>query len=136
LTIPLLAPDALGGAIPSNDPYETNFTTGQRNIFRQAWQRRMDVSFVKNTSVIERMNLKFRFDVCNITNPPSFDVPIPVLPRLPHGWNTCIAHSLRRLEHGLLQLPLWFRQREQDHRQRSPDSVLCSPRLLRVGPVL
>jgi len=39
-TIPLLAPDALGGAIPSNDPYETNFTTGQRNIFRQAWQRR------------------------------------------------------------------------------------------------
>jgi hypothetical protein len=27
-TIPLLAPHALGGAIPSNDPYETNFTTG------------------------------------------------------------------------------------------------------------
>jgi hypothetical protein len=27
------APDALGGAIPSNDPYETSFTTGQRNIF-------------------------------------------------------------------------------------------------------
>lgn len=33
-TLPLLAPGALGGAIPSNDPYETNFTTGQRNIFR------------------------------------------------------------------------------------------------------
>ena len=32
-TIPLQAPDALGGAIPSNDPYETNFTTGQRNIW-------------------------------------------------------------------------------------------------------
>jgi hypothetical protein len=28
-----VAPDALGGAIPSNDPYETSFTTGQRNIF-------------------------------------------------------------------------------------------------------
>lgn len=75
-TPPLLAPDALGGAIPCNDPYETNFTTGQRNIFRQAWQRRMDVSCVKNTCVIERMNLKFSFDVFNITNTPSFDVPI------------------------------------------------------------
>jgi hypothetical protein len=35
------------------------------------------------------------------------------LQRLPHGWNTCIADSLRRLEHGLLQLPVWFGQREQ-----------------------
>jgi hypothetical protein len=69
-TIPLLAPDALGGAIPSNDRYETNFTTGQRNIFRQAWQRRMAVSFVKNTSVTGRMNLEFSFDVFNITNTP------------------------------------------------------------------
>ena len=75
-TIPLLAPGALGGAIPSNDPYETNFTTGQRNIFRQSWQRRMDVSFVKNTAITERLNLKFSFDVFNITNTPSFDVPI------------------------------------------------------------
>ncbi len=75
-TIPLLAPDALGAAIPSNDPYEANFTTGQRNIFRQAWQRRMDVSLVKNTSLSERMNLKFSFDVFNITNTPSVDVPI------------------------------------------------------------
>ena len=76
MTIPLLAPDALGGAIPSNDPYEANFTTGQCNIFRQAWQRRMDVSFVKNTSLSERRNLKFSFDVFNITNTPSVAVPI------------------------------------------------------------
>src|SRR4249920_1254151 len=66
----------LGGAIPSDDSYETNFTTGQRNIFRQACQRRMDVSFVNNTSVTERMNLKFSFDVFNITNAPGVDVPI------------------------------------------------------------
>ena len=75
-TIPLLAPGALGGAIPTNDPYETNFTTGQRNIFRQAWQRRMDVSLVKNTSITENVNLKFSFDVFNVFNTPSFDVPI------------------------------------------------------------
>ena len=75
-TIPLLAPDALNGAIPGNDPYETNFTTGQRNIFRQAWQRRMDVSFVKLTKLNERLVLKYSFDVFNVFNTPSFDVPI------------------------------------------------------------
>ena len=75
-TIPILQPGALNGAIPSNDPYETGFTTGQRNIFRQAWQKRMDVSFVKNTSITERTNLKFSFDIFNVTNTASFDVPI------------------------------------------------------------
>ncbi len=34
-TLPLLNPGDLGGAIPAGDPYETTFTTGQRNIFRQ-----------------------------------------------------------------------------------------------------
>ena len=75
-SIPILQPGALGGAIPMNDPYETNFTTGQRNIFRQTWQRRLDVSFVKDTSLTERTNLKFSFDVFNVTNTPSFDIPI------------------------------------------------------------
>jgi hypothetical protein len=75
-TIPILPAGGLNGAIPSNDPYETTFTTGQRNIFRQLWQKRMDVSFVKNTSITERMNLKFSFDVFNVTNTPSFDIPI------------------------------------------------------------
>jgi len=75
-TIPLLQPGALNGAIPSNDPYETDFTTGQRNIFRQSWQRRMDISIVKITQLTERMALKFSFDVFNVTNTPSFDIPI------------------------------------------------------------
>ncbi len=75
-TIPILAPGALDGAIPTNDPYETNFTTGQRNIFRQAWQRRMDISFVKMTNITERLNLRFRMDIFNVTNTASFDVPI------------------------------------------------------------
>ena len=75
-TIPILQPGDLGGAIPMNDPYETNFTTGQRNIFRQSWQKRMDVSFVKDTNLTERTNLKFSFDIFNVTNTPSFDIPI------------------------------------------------------------
>ena len=75
-TLPLLSPGDLGGAIPAGDTYETNFTTGQRNIFRQAWQKRTDVSVVKVTSLTERASLKFSFDVFNLTNTPSFDIPI------------------------------------------------------------
>jgi hypothetical protein len=75
-TLPLLNPGDLGGAIPAGDTYETNFTTGQRNIFRQAWQKRTDLSVVKVTQITERASLKFSFDVFNLTNTPSFDIPI------------------------------------------------------------
>jgi len=74
--LPLLAPGALGGAIPPNDPYETDFTTGQRNIFRQPWQRRADISLEKITKLNDRFTLGFTFDVFNFTNTPSFDIPI------------------------------------------------------------
>jgi hypothetical protein len=75
--LPLLAPGALNGAIPSNDPYETNFIDhGQRNIFRQAWQRRADISLVKMTQLTERFSLRYSFDVYNLTNTASFDIPI------------------------------------------------------------
>lgn len=75
-TLPLLNPGDLGGAIPPGDTFETNFTNGQRNIFRQAWQRRADISLVKVTSITERTSLKYSFDVFNLTNTASFDVPI------------------------------------------------------------
>jgi hypothetical protein len=75
-TLPLLAPGDLNGAIPPGDTFETNFTTGQRNIFRQSWQRRADISIVKNTQINERVNLKYSFDVFNLTNTPSFDIPL------------------------------------------------------------
>ena len=75
--LPLLSEGALNGAIPSNDPYETNFIDhGQRNIFRQSWQRRADISLVKTTQITERSSLKFSFDVFNLTNTASFDIPI------------------------------------------------------------
>ncbi len=76
-TLPLLAAGALDGAIPSNDPYETNFIDhGQRNIFRQPWQRRADISLVKMTQITEHTTLKYSFDVYNLTNTASFDIPI------------------------------------------------------------
>jgi hypothetical protein len=74
-TIPLLAAGGLNGAIPTSDPYETSFTSGQRNIFRQSFQKRADASLVKSAKISERYNLKFTFDVYNLTNTSSFDVP-------------------------------------------------------------
>jgi Carboxypeptidase regulatory-like domain len=75
--LPLLNPGDLNGAIPANDPYETNFiASGQRNIFRQTWQRRADISLIKTTQITERSTLKFTFDVFNLTNTASFDIPI------------------------------------------------------------
>jgi hypothetical protein len=74
-TLPILAAGGMGGAIPNTDPFETGFTTGQRNIFRQAFQKRADASLIKMLPITERYNLKYTFDVFNVTNTTSFDVP-------------------------------------------------------------
>ena len=69
--------DGQVGAVPSNDPFETNFIpSGQRNIFRQSWQKRADLSIVKITQVTERVSVKYSFDVFNLFNTPSFDIPV------------------------------------------------------------
>ncbi len=76
-TLPLLNPGDLGGAIPAGDTYETNFIDkGQRNIFRQSWQRNADISLVKNTQITERVSVKYSLDVFNLTNTASFDIPV------------------------------------------------------------
>jgi len=75
-TLPILPEGGLGGAIPPDDPYETGFTDGQRNIFRQSFQKRADASLVKVTTFRnERYSLKYTFDVYNLTNTTSFDIP-------------------------------------------------------------
>ena len=74
-TLPLLAAGGLGGAIPSSDPFETGFTQGQRNIFRQSFQKRADASLAKELKIGDRYNVKYTFDVFNLTNTTSFDVP-------------------------------------------------------------
>jgi hypothetical protein len=61
---------------PVCDVFETTFGgSGQRNIFREAFQSRADVSLVKNFAVTERVGVKYTFDVFNVTNTPSFDIP-------------------------------------------------------------
>ncbi|MGO8986082.1 MAG: TonB-dependent receptor domain-containing protein [Terriglobales bacterium] len=75
-TLPLLNAGDLGGAIPAGDTFETNFTTGLRNVFRQSWQKAATISFVKETPIKERYTLNYSLDIFNVTNTASFDVPI------------------------------------------------------------
>jgi hypothetical protein len=75
-TVPLVTSSSpLASAVPAGDTVETSFTTGQRNIFRQAPQKRADISLVKMTNITERYSLKYTFDVYNLTNTTSFDIP-------------------------------------------------------------
>lgn len=88
--VPLLAPNQNGvppcdtttdggnagpGGGPLCDVYETTFVPGQRNIFRQAFQKRADITLQKNVPIKDRYNLNYQFEVFNVTNTPSFDVP-------------------------------------------------------------
>ena len=74
-TLPLLNPGDLNGGVPAGDTFETAFTSGQRNIFRQSYQKRADASLVKDFAVRERYKFKYTFDVFNLTNTTSFDIP-------------------------------------------------------------
>ncbi len=58
------------------DIYETDFAPGdQRNIFRQAFQKRADISFRKQFQVTERVGLLYAFNIFNLFNTSSLDVP-------------------------------------------------------------
>jgi Carboxypeptidase regulatory-like domain len=58
------------------DTYETDFAPGnQRNIFRQAYQKRLDISLRKNFRVRDRVGIQYEFNVFNLTNTTSLDIP-------------------------------------------------------------
>ena len=63
------------GGGPLCDVYETTFVPGQRNIFRQSPQKRADITIQKDVLFKERFDVNYQFEVFNITNTPSFDIP-------------------------------------------------------------
>jgi hypothetical protein len=79
VAIPSIQPGDLG--VPpctGNEPcdtFETNFVPGQRNIFRQAPQKRLDASLRKTFRFTERVNMQYEFNAFNVTNTTSFDIP-------------------------------------------------------------
>ena len=72
-TIPLITPGTQG--VPLGDVFETGFTSGQRNIFRQGLQKRTDMSIVKTFAVHEAYRFRYSMDFFNLTNTSSFDIP-------------------------------------------------------------
>jgi len=57
------------------DIFETNFVPGQRNIFVQSAQRRLDVSLRKSIHIAEKVSMEYQLNFFNVTNTPSFDIP-------------------------------------------------------------
>jgi hypothetical protein len=72
-SIPILSPGTSG--VPQGDDFETGFTNGERNIFRQSWQKRTDASLVKEIPIHDQLTLRYTLDVYNVTNTASFDIP-------------------------------------------------------------
>jgi hypothetical protein len=67
---------AMGGATDPVDVYETDFAPGdQRNIFRQGAQNRLDISIRKQFKVNDKVSMRYGFNVFNLTNTTSMDVP-------------------------------------------------------------
>jgi hypothetical protein len=58
------------------DIYETDFAPPQRNIFRQSAQAQLNLSIRKSFRFTERFSLEYQFNIFNVTNTPSFDVPM------------------------------------------------------------
>ncbi len=80
IAINYLSPGEKGIPVSTgNDPqdiYETDFApSDQRNIFRQAFQKRADISFRKNFQVNDRIGVLYAFNVFNIFNTTSLDIP-------------------------------------------------------------
>jgi hypothetical protein len=71
--IPILSPGT--GGVPQGDNFETGFISGERNIFRQSWQKRADASLVKELPIHEHYILRYTFEAYNFTNTTSFDIP-------------------------------------------------------------
>jgi hypothetical protein len=80
IAIHYLNPGDQGIPISSNpsdpqDIYETAFNKGQRNIFRQDFQKRLDLSVRKTFHVSEKIAVQYELNAFNVTNTPSFDIP-------------------------------------------------------------
>jgi hypothetical protein len=70
---PTLAPGTDG--VPADDPDESGFAQGDRNIFRSAFQKTANIAFVKQTRITDKSNLRLSAEFLNISNTPSFDAP-------------------------------------------------------------
>ena len=80
IAINYIQPGDLGVPVSTgNDPqdiYETNFAPPQRNIFRQSSQTQLNLSIRKAFKFSEKFGFEYQFNVFNVTNTTSLDVPM------------------------------------------------------------
>jgi hypothetical protein len=81
IAINYIAPGDQGVPVSTgNDPsdiYETAFApSGQRNLFRQAMQKRLDLSLRKSIHATGKLTVQYEFNIFNVTNTTSLDVPM------------------------------------------------------------
>jgi Carboxypeptidase regulatory-like domain len=57
------------------DIYETDFAPGQRNLFRQAFQKQLNLQLRKDFHPTERFTVRYNLSAFNVTNTTSLDVP-------------------------------------------------------------
>ncbi|HTV13510.1 MAG TPA: carboxypeptidase regulatory-like domain-containing protein [Acidobacteriaceae bacterium] len=57
------------------DIFETDFAPGQRNLFRQAFQKQLNLQIHKDFHPSERFTVRYDFNMFNVTNTTSLDVP-------------------------------------------------------------
>ncbi len=57
------------------DIYETDFAPPQRNIFRQSAQEQLNLSLRKQFKIRDHYSLQYEFNIFNVTNTTSLDVP-------------------------------------------------------------
>jgi Carboxypeptidase regulatory-like domain len=57
------------------DTFESAFSNNGRNLFRGPFQKRADLSIFKDTSITERLHMKYSLDIFNVSNTASFDTP-------------------------------------------------------------
>jgi hypothetical protein len=79
VAISYVAPGTNGVPVSTGDDpsdiYQTAFNVGQRNIFRQAAQKRLDLSFRKSVKITEKVKAQFELNAFNVTNTTSPDIP-------------------------------------------------------------
>jgi hypothetical protein len=79
IAISYLAPGTNGIPVSTGDDpmdiYQTAFNVGQRNIFRQDPQKRLDLSVRKGFKITEKVKAQYELNIFNLTNTTSLDVP-------------------------------------------------------------
>jgi hypothetical protein len=81
-TVPILKPGQDGvppcqgsGSSAVCDNFESTFGDTGRNTFRGPFQSRFDAALIKTVRINERTNFRYRAEIYNLFNTPSFDTP-------------------------------------------------------------